>query len=357
MKKVSIIVPAFNAERYICRCVQSLLNQTLSDIEIIIVDDGSTDNTYHICERFKEIDERVILVHQENAGVAAARNRGLEYAKGEFIGFVDSDDFVESNMYEILYSVASKTMSDIVNCDFEIIQHEKLNVDLADDTLDDVKLEISITREQHLPKTSEVLLDLLDPQIQVLSKEDINTMIETANKTRVLWFVWKGIYSNKMIKDNDIRFIENLKLGEETPFVLECMLCSQTIAVVPDMLYYYVHRNGSMTNVKHQRGYFNILNDLYKAKRMVYEKHSFKGYEADLNSYTMEHTIPMILSNEIKSGKSIRNQMHEFKNMRNSEMIKEAYKDASPIVIRSKLRYLALLLKYRQYLLLSVLCQ
>lgn len=117
MISISVIVPVYNSEAYIRRCVDSIINQTLDNIEIILIDDGSTDKSGEICDLYATIDNRVKVIHQKNAGVSAARNVGIDVAVGEYIGFVDSDDWIELNMYEKLLCEAKKSCSDVVMCD------------------------------------------------------------------------------------------------------------------------------------------------------------------------------------------------------------------------------------------------
>ena len=116
--KVSIIVPIYNVEKYLRQCLDSIVNQTLKDIEIILVDDGSTDSCPSICDEYASKDKRIIVIHKENAGLGAAYNTGLDIAKGDYIGFVESDDFIELNMYEELYERAVQTGVDLVKCNF-----------------------------------------------------------------------------------------------------------------------------------------------------------------------------------------------------------------------------------------------
>ena len=114
--KVSIIVPVYNCEAYLERCFNSIRRQTLSDFECIIVDDGSSDNSGVICDEFASLDNRFVVIHKKNEGVSKARNTALCIARGEYVGFVDSDDWIDDNMYESLYKEALKTSSDIVVC-------------------------------------------------------------------------------------------------------------------------------------------------------------------------------------------------------------------------------------------------
>ena len=114
---ISIITPVYNTEKYLNRCIRSILDQTFTDLELILVDDGSTDSSPSICDRWAEKDDRVVVVHQDNRGAGAARNRGLEIARGRYIGFVDSDDWVDAGMYaELLSGLNSNPEIDIAEC-------------------------------------------------------------------------------------------------------------------------------------------------------------------------------------------------------------------------------------------------
>ena len=118
MAKVSIIVPVYKVEKYLDRCMVSLLKQTLSDIEIILIDDGSPDNCPVLCNNYVQEDIRIRTIHKTNGGLSSARNAGLAVATGEYIGFVDSDDAVERDMYEKLYLRAKRENVDFVMCDY-----------------------------------------------------------------------------------------------------------------------------------------------------------------------------------------------------------------------------------------------
>lgn len=115
---ISVIVPVYNVEEYLCKCLDSLLSQTFRNLEILLIDDGSTDRSGEICDRYANADSRIKVFHKENGGVSSARNMGLDNAKGEWITFVDADDWIDANMYENLCNEAIKSQSDIVLCDF-----------------------------------------------------------------------------------------------------------------------------------------------------------------------------------------------------------------------------------------------
>ena len=116
MPEISIIVPVYNCEKYIEKCINSILNQTFKDLELILIDDGSSDKSGEICEEFKQKDSRVKVIHEKNSGVSIARNVGINIAKGKFIGFVDSDDYLSSDMYEFLYENLKNSSADISVC-------------------------------------------------------------------------------------------------------------------------------------------------------------------------------------------------------------------------------------------------
>lgn len=116
--KISIIVPIYNSEKYLVKCIESIQKQTYINIEIILVNDGSYDKSIIICEKYAEYDERIIVVNKENGGVSSARNRGLDIATGDFIGFVDSDDLIDAEMYERLITASLKNDADIVECGY-----------------------------------------------------------------------------------------------------------------------------------------------------------------------------------------------------------------------------------------------
>ena len=117
-KLISVIVPVYNVERYLRQCIESITNQSYKNLQIILIDDGSKDNSGKICDEYAEKDKRVEVIHKENTGVSAARNTGLDNAKGEWITFVDADDWVEKNFCEILIKKATENESDCIACGY-----------------------------------------------------------------------------------------------------------------------------------------------------------------------------------------------------------------------------------------------
>lgn len=203
MKKVSVIIPVYNVENYLRKCLDSLVNQTLKDIEIIVVNDGTTDNSQEIINEYvKKYPKKVVSIIQENGGQGAARNTGLLHAKGEYIGYVDSDDYVEENMYEELYKKAKEEDSDIVICGNNVVKEN----------------------------------------YEFLSKEDVDKEFLLGKMA-----VWNKIYKKNIIVDNKIQFRSKVWY-EDLDFTMKVYFSSKKISYVDKPLYNYLLREGSTMN-------------------------------------------------------------------------------------------------------------
>ena len=211
--KVSIIIPIYNSEKYIDKCINNILNQTLKEIEIILVNDGSTDKSEFICKEYKNIDSRIKLVSKENGGVSSARNHGVSIAKGEFITFVDSDDFIELDMCEKLYNVAIKNQCDIAMSGIKVVNNKEISYEL--------------TAESKIYKKEEVYKLFF-----------YNTQPFSPN------YAW-----GKMIRRSiceKVKFREDIFLMEDALFSMELFLnCTNNIMFLNEYLYNYVQRAGS----------------------------------------------------------------------------------------------------------------
>ena len=179
-KKISIIIPVYNTQDYLCECLDSIINQTLKEIEIICVDDNSTDNSLKILEEYKEKDSRIIILKNEGKGAGGGRNTGLKIATGEFLSFIDSDDFFELNMFEEMYNKAKKTNSDIVVCNANKYNtNKKIFIDY---------------KNPFIPNEIKHLTTFNYKDIQ---EEFFNYFSNN---------VWNKIYKRSFIKDNKIKF-------------------------------------------------------------------------------------------------------------------------------------------------------
>lgn len=247
--KISIIVPVYNVEKYLDRCIQTLINQTLKEIEIILVDDGSPDNCPKICDDYAQKDSRIKVIHKINAGLGLARNSGLDIAIGEYVAFVDSDDFVELNMYEILYYAAISSQSDAVFCGFNI--EKATNVWSA---------------------SSEVLNDKSWEGDQI--NEFMYDMIASGEKIRkerlYQMSVWHAIYRRSIIMNNNIFFLsERSVVSEDIPFQVDFLMKAHKISYLNNHLYNYCKNNYSLSStfkVEKFIGYNNLRNYLLTKK-------------------------------------------------------------------------------------------
>lgn len=209
---ISVIVPVYNVEKYLKKCLDSIVNQTYQDLEIILVDDGSTDTSGIICDQYAKKDSRIKVVHQENKGQSSARNSGLEIAKGNYIAFVDSDDTIETNMFEILME-----MQEITECDLAICGHRTVQEGASFITSDE-----SFSTE------------LLD--IEALWEEVFGKLNNA---------VWNKLFKKDLLVG--IRFSLELTHGEDLIFNLEYLIRCKAGAINRQPCYNYLKRCDSVT--------------------------------------------------------------------------------------------------------------
>lgn len=214
---VSVIVPMYNTEAYLPSCVDSLLNQTLNDIEVILVDDESPDACGDIAEEYALRDSRVKVVHRKNGGLGPARNSGLEVATGEYVGFVDSDDWVDCDMYERLYRAAKDTNSQIVFAELKRVRHGKMQ------------------KWENHPFSGMVLCG--DEEIFKLRRSFYGTLPNKLTEDPVPNSVCPNLYSLRLIKDSGARF--SAIRSEDSLFNTDVCKAAQSIAVVEGAPYCY----------------------------------------------------------------------------------------------------------------------
>ena len=221
MIKISVIVPVYNVEKYINKCIESILNQTLKEFELILINDGSNDSSGEICDKFSAIDGRITVIHKNNEGVSAARNTGIEIAKGEFIQFIDSDDWIENNMLENLFEKIKNDKSDIVfqGAIFEdykgrIIVEEKNNIDI-------------IQKINNNIQQSAVLL----------------------TKNSLFGYTWCKMFRRDIIENNKIMFDETLSLAEDEKFTCDYFRFVNKISVLENGYYHYIKYPNNRENL------------------------------------------------------------------------------------------------------------
>lgn len=224
--RISIIVPVYKAESFLYKCVDSILSQTMADFELILVDDGSPDKSPEICDAYACRDARVTVIHQKNAGVSAARNRGIQEASGQYIGFVDSDDWITDDMYERMLTEAEASSADVVMCDALTVYE---NGETRADTI------------QMLHQNCMFSPEKMDPEL----------MLEFAGA------VWRCIYKRQLIQQNNIAFPMGLKFSEDRIFNIYAMGLADTICYVKQPLYMRYVNMESCVNSFHADHFFH----------------------------------------------------------------------------------------------------
>lgn len=231
---ISVIIPVYNAGKYLNSCIDSLLNQTYQDLEIILVNDGSTDGSKKILEEWRNRDSRIVIIHKENGGASTARNAGLDIAKGEYIGFVDADDTISPFYFEVLYNCALKDQSDFV------CYRYKGSVDVSED----YELINALVEDRLIVNSRKVLYDY---------------------EKKYYSIIW-GVPFNKLFHKSlfeKLRFSEGM-IYEDVEILPKLIKASHQITILPMELYYYNSSENSVMRSGFSAKRFNIL-DLWKS--------------------------------------------------------------------------------------------
>lgn len=226
MKKISIIIPVYNTDKYLDKCLDSILNQTYENLEIICINDGSTDNSKNILDFYEKKDGRIIVVHKDNEGVSAARNVGLKIATGDYIGFVDSDDYIEKDMYQVLADTLTTSGADIASCGYNINNGEET---------------IPAINKGSMPT-------------KVLKTEDFLYYIYKRDEYKgVAGYLWTRLFKREIIKSYEnifVSFRPEYGGADDLVFIAETAIRCEKMIYVNVPMYNYLHRNNSITRDK-----------------------------------------------------------------------------------------------------------
>lgn len=254
MKKVSVIVPVYNAQKYLRKCAESLVHQTLDDIELIFVNDGSTDRSLEILEEYRTaFPEKVVVISKENGGQASARNLGIKMCNGEYVGFQDADDYVDLHMFERMYELAKENDSDYVEC-----KYHYLKMDEKGDVTE-------IPQYGHVRAYGEKREMFIDPLVSP----------------------WNKIYRASLLKDNGITFTEGV-IYEDTAFFIKAIPYIEKMSFLPEAyVYHFLWPGSTMNDGKSMRvgNVFVVLDDIVD----FYEKRQYyKIYQKELEYFCMK---------------------------------------------------------------------
>ena len=246
MCKISVIVPLYNGKKTISRCLDSLINQTLYDIEILVINDGSQDGGETIVEQYMQRDQRIRLISKENAGQGAARNLGLKEAKGQFVGFVDCDDFVDANMYKIMVNALEGTDVSLAICQEKNVYEESGKLEVINDTCFSVKKNTVFFRDE--------ILDWF-----------LNFSYLSLNSA-----CYKVVKKN-VFEDYQIKFPENYRYAEDLVASAALFAVVDKVLIIPKSLYYYVHTKKSFSYNYSIKNAIDIYHDWKEVKEYIKE--------------------------------------------------------------------------------------
>lgn len=259
---ISVIIPVYNSEAFINRCVDSILSQTFTDFEVLLINDGSVDASGEICDNYTTIDHRIRVYHKDNGGVSSARNLGLEYAKGEWIIFIDSDDWIKDNMFEDMYSKAIAENSDLVYAD--IINVFKDYSDI-----------LHIAQYDSCPKNM------------------LNNFIKSPFSTVVGMMAKKRLYEL-----NNIRFPEGIKYSEDFYVAVRLMLFSQRVSFLSSSYYCYNRQNESSASVNYSHEHYSSVQWVYADTIDLFKKENQYDNYAEALSWKLLNSEQELVLNK-----------------------------------------------------------
>lgn len=215
---ISIIMPVYNAEKHLNKSVDSILKQSYSNLELILVNDGSSDDSLNIMKSYSEIDKRVKVINKQNQGVSIARNVGIEYASGDYIGFIDADDYIELDMYNTMFEYISKYEADISICNY-------------------IKEQAKESIEVKLPWKDTTILSSEDIDSKLIAYSIATNKFDDVNKP-IMGMVWRILIKSKLAKK--LNFDPKVKIAEDLLFCIEAFKKANKIVVVEKCLYHYI---------------------------------------------------------------------------------------------------------------------
>lgn len=302
MKKVSVIIPVYNVEKYLYKCVDSVINQTYKNLEIILVDDGSSDNSPQICDEYAKSDERIKVIHKINEGVSVARNVGISVASGEYVCFFDSDDFVEEDVLEKMLDAIEEKAYDVCVCGYSVDIYNK---------------------EGEKESTGEVV-----PWKQVC--ENLS-LIECEKNLGICGYVWNKLYRLQFIKSLKLQFDEKISLYEDLIFNSRVFLAGAKVCFLPYAGYHYIQRQRVTLGVKYYENFFDLKQKAIKAKSDVLRVWGVK--EAQIEDFCNGNFIDSVwgtIKNIKKARVSTKEKKQRIKKFFKEEGIKTKLKKIKP---------------------------
>ncbi|MBX4263669.1 glycosyltransferase family 2 protein [Clostridium estertheticum] len=318
MVKISIIVPIYNGSKYIKECLEMIMDQTFKDFELIIIDDGSTDNSKEMCKEYAKIDSRIKLISKENGGTWAARNRGIDESIGKYIIFLDCDDWYENNLFEKMYE-------SIKNNDVDLVISGQTNV-FVDKDGKVIRKATVLPNKYNFKTKDEILSNYI-----LLREEEIGDTL------------WNKIYKSEIIKKYNLKF-ENYKRGEDTIFNANYYQHIDKCIVISEALYNYRIENANPVWLKYSDNYLDIVrseNDNIVGKLKEWGKYSkdTREYQATHFTYRIIEYFYRIISSKnfinleskIEQKSTLKSKSQEILNLLDNEEVRKNLDDSKVI--------------------------
>lgn len=309
-EKISVIVPVYNVEQYLERCVDSIINQTYTNLEIILVNDGSTDNSGKLCDELAKKDERIRVIHKENGGLSDARNRGIDESESDLVGFIDSDDYIDSDMYEVLLKNLNDTDADLSMCAL---------YDVYNNTP-----EVQVTNKETWELSSEQAIKMV-MEAKILSVTAVNKLYR------------KSLFT-------DLKF-EVGKIAEDAFIMIKLLDKCEKIVATNEKKYYYVHRENSITTQKFSTKFLNVIEAYEQNSNIISEKYpKLKDVAQTRMNWAYFYVLDRLLLDDNYNDKELENKLISYlKNYR-----KDILND--PLFTKGrKIGFIALLLSRNLY--------
>lgn len=332
MLKLSVIVPVYNTEKYLRDCIKSILNQTFVDFELILVDDGSTDGSGAICDEYCQLDGRVRAIHQNNGGVTVARKEGVEVAKGEYLSFIDSDDWIEPNMFRDMLANADAYDADMVLCDIIVEKQDSTNVTPCSDLSGLFAFE-QLDRQIF----SNMLFDF--------SRNAPGLSLNLCNK----------LIRSTLAKQVFVSFPSNVTYGEDALGSLICILHSKRIFIMEKGAFYHYRQTEEFFTREISITLLPRLSDFALNTQLQFSEHSFNGGD-QLSGYMAQVSLYCVRQILLFNREHIlRNKLKQVANYFNEPHIREMLKKAESLVNDRNMQRKIKLVNKKRYVLLFLL--
>lgn len=309
-EKISVIVPVYNVEQYLERCVDSIINQTYTNLEIILVNDGSTDNSGKLCDELAKKDERIRVIHKGNGGLSDARNRGIDEAESDLVGFIDSDDYIDSDMYEVLLKNLNNTDADLSMCAL---------YDVYNNTP-----EAQVTNKETWELSSEQAIKMV-MEAKILSVTAVNKLYR------------KSLFT-------DLKF-EVGKIAEDAFIMIKLLDKCEKIVATNEKKYYYVHRENSITTQKFSTKFLNVIEAYEQNSNIISEKYpKLKDVAQTRMNWAYFYVLDRLLLDDNYNDKELENKLISYLKNHRKDILND------PLFTKGrKIGFIALLLSRNLY--------